>query len=63
MLRVVLSWSAQIALHDMCVHAIKYGVPMMKGDEILDRADFESEYIAQGVLDEEWNRRYPPAHD
>ncbi|KDB06241.1 Protein of unknown function DUF3304 [Burkholderia sp. lig30] len=20
-------------------------------------------YIAQGVLDEEWNRRYPPAHD
>ncbi|WP_244130279.1 DUF3304 domain-containing protein [Burkholderia sp. BCC0044] len=20
-------------------------------------------YIAQGVIDEEWNRRYPPAHD
>ena len=35
---------SQIALHDMYVHALKYGVPMMKGDEILDdpqmRADF-----------------------
>jgi len=20
-------------------------------------------YVAQGVIDDEWNRRYPPAHD
>jgi hypothetical protein len=49
---------SQIALHDMYVHALKYGVPMMKGDEILSRADFKAEYIAQGAIDEEWNRLY-----
>jgi len=26
---------SQIPLHDMYIHALKYGVPMMKGDEIL----------------------------
>jgi len=35
---------SQIPLHDMYIHALKYGVPMMKGHEILDsplrRADF-----------------------
>lgn len=35
---------SQIPLHDMYIHALKYGVPMMTGDEILDsplmRADF-----------------------
>ncbi|MFP3504282.1 DUF2235 domain-containing protein [Burkholderia sp. SIMBA_062] len=35
---------SQIPLHDMYIHALEYGVPMMKGDEILDspvrRADF-----------------------
>ncbi|TCW85051.1 hypothetical protein C5O80_07380 [Burkholderia sp. SRS-46] len=35
---------SQIPLHDMYIHALKYGVPMMKGDEILDsplrRSDF-----------------------
>lgn len=46
----------QFPLHDMYVHAINYGVPMMKGDEILFRADFKAEYIVQDVIDEEWNR-------
>ena len=49
---------SQIALHDMYLHALKYGVPMMKGDEILDRADFKTEYIAQDVIDEGWSRLY-----
>ncbi|KDB06244.1 Protein of unknown function DUF2235 [Burkholderia sp. lig30] len=49
---------SQIALHDMYLHALKYGVPMMKGDEILSRADFKVEYIAQGMIDEERNRLY-----
>ncbi|WP_152985947.1 hypothetical protein [Burkholderia sp. lig30] len=50
--------AGQFPLHDMYVHAINYGVPMMKGDEILFRADFKAGYIAQGVIDEERNRLY-----
>ncbi|KVE72312.1 T6SS phospholipase effector Tle1-like catalytic domain-containing protein [Burkholderia vietnamiensis] len=35
---------SQIPLHDMYIHALKYGVPMVRGDEILSRADFASDF-------------------
>jgi len=33
------------------------------GNNPNNRPADDDPYIAQGVLDEEWNRRYPPAHD
>ena len=33
------------------------------GNNPNNRSADNDPYIAQGVLDEEWNRRYPPAHD
>jgi len=35
---------SQIALHDMYIHALKYGVPMLKGDEILSKADSRADF-------------------
>jgi len=33
------------------------------GNNPNNRPADDDPYIAQGVIDEEWNRRYPPAHD
>ena len=35
---------SQVALHDMYTHALKYGVPLMKGDAILAREDVAADF-------------------
>ncbi|MFB9122815.1 DUF3304 domain-containing protein [Paraburkholderia dipogonis] len=33
------------------------------GNNVNDRPADDDPYIVQGVIDDEWNRLYPPAHD
>ncbi|MBR8430102.1 DUF2235 domain-containing protein [Burkholderia cenocepacia] len=35
---------SQISLHDMYIHTLNYGVPMMKGDEIQSREDLSADF-------------------